>query len=281
MRVNLERPSSEPARGRPRKAIAQPQPNPSTEPTSPGVRLLMVLEAVAQFEDPVAAVDLVPRVDLPRATVHRLCVMLERLGFLQREPGSKRFVTGHRQAELAINSLIHSSHRAARHSALQALASEVDETVNVTVLDGNEVVYVDRVECQWPLRTHLQPGSRVPIHGGASGKLFLSVMPATKRRRVLAGPLLKYTENTITDPRALEEQLKQIRTAGYAVDLEEFMQGLIGLAVPVYDGRRRVCATVSLHAPTARLSADQVMKHIPAMQRSAETISRLLSRSSS
>lgn len=246
------------------------------EGNTPGARLLAILEAVAEFDEPVAAADLAPRLAVPRATVHRLCLVLERLGFLQRELGSKRFVLGHRQQQLALNSLINSSHRGARHAVLQALAREVGETVNVTVLDANEVVYIDRVESHWPLRTHLQPESRVPIHCGASGKLFLSMMPAAKRRRLLAAPLQPYTDKTVTDPRKLEQHLKQIRSSGVSIDNEEFMQGLIGLAVPVYDARKRICATVSMHAPSARLTVDGVKNCVPALQRSAEAIAKLM-----
>lgn len=243
---------------------------------SPAARLLMILEAVALSDEPTAAADLAPRLDLPRATVHRLCVSLERMGFLQRELGSKRFLVGHRQEQIAINSLINSSHRGARHAILQALSREVEETVNVTVLTGNEVVYIDRVECQWPLRHHLQTGSRVPIHCGASGKLFLSMMPAAKRRRLLSAPLQQYTEKTMTDPKKLEEYLKRIRASQVSVDDEEFMHGLIGLAVPVYDADKRMCATVSLHAPTVRMSAQSVLRCVPAMQRSALAIAKLM-----
>lgn len=248
----------------------------SEESNSPGARLLAILEAIAESEEPVASADLAIRLGLPRATVHRLCVMLERLSFLERELGGKSFVIGHRQEQLAINSLIHSSYRGARHGVLQALAREVGETVNVTVLHGNEVVYIDRVECQWPLRHHLQIGSRVPIHCGASGKLFLSMMPAAARRRLLAAPLHAYTEKSIIDATLLEEHLKKIRSSEVSVDDEEFMQGLIGLAVPVYDARKRICATVSLHAPTVRMTARGVLDFVPALRRTADAIAKLI-----
>lgn len=263
----------------------RPTPRPQAAPTrtmqpeggSPAARVLAVLEAVAQCDEPVAAVDLGPKLGLPRATVHRLAVILERLGYLQREPGSKRFVIGHRQASLALDSLINSPHRGARHAILQALVDEVRETCNVTVLDGNEVVYIDRVEADWPLRTHLQPGSRVPIHCGASGKLFLSLMPAAKRRRLLtSAPLKRYTSNTIMDLRLLEENIKQIRATRIGVDKEEFIDGLIGLAVPVYDSRGRICATVSMHAPTARFTVEETIACAPKLQRAADAISKLL-----
>ncbi|HSO07907.1 MAG TPA: IclR family transcriptional regulator [Pelomicrobium sp.] len=246
---------------------------------SPGARLLTVLEAVAGADGPVAAVDLVPKVGLPKPTVHRLCTVLEDLGYLQREPGTKRFVIGQRQQRLALDSLINAYNRGARHAVLEALAREVGETVNVTVLSGNWVVYIDRVESHWPLRIHLQPGSRVPLHCGASGLLYLSLMPAAQRRRLLtAAPLERWTENTITDPERIEERLKTIRKTRVGIEVEEFMRGLIGLAVPVYDGRGRICATVSMHAPTARFTVDEVLASVPALQRAAEAISNLLVR---
>lgn len=238
--------------------------------------MLAVLEAVAQVDGPVSAIDLVPRLGLPRATVHRIAVALERLGYLHREPGSKRFTVGFRQEHLALNTLINSSARGARHAVLQSLVDDVGETCNVTVLDGNEVVYIDRVESDWPLRTHLQPGSRVPIHCSASGMLFLSAMPALKRRRILtAAPLRKYTPKTIVDPNAIQLRLREIRAAGVAIEAEEFMQGLIGVAVPVHDERGRMCATVSMHAPTARFTVEQVLARVPALQRAAKAIAQL------
>ena len=98
---------------------------PQLADTPPGARLLSILEAVARCEGPVASADLVPQVGLPKATVHRLCRVLENLGYLQREAGSKRFVIGYRQQQLALNSLINAGDRGARHAILEALAHEV------------------------------------------------------------------------------------------------------------------------------------------------------------
>ena len=247
------------------------------EAAQPAARMLAVLEAVAASDGPVSAIDLADQLDLPRATVHRQAVALERLGYLCREPGSKRFIVGYRQQRLALDTLIHSSLRGARHAILQALVDEVGETCNVTVLDGNEVVYIDRVESDWPLRTHLQPGSRIPIHCGASGMMFLCAMPAAKRRRILtAAPLRRYTPKTLLDPDKIDKRLRQIRAAGVAIEAEEFMQGLIGVAVPVHDSRGRVCATVSMHAPTARFTVEQVLERVPLLQHAARAIAALI-----
>ena len=103
--------------------------------------------------------------------------------------------------------------------------------------------------------------------------LFLSLMPAAQRRRLLtAAPLQRYTENTITDPDLIEVRLKEIRRTRIGIEVEEFMRGLIGLAVPVYDSRRRICATVSMHAPTARFTVEQVLALAPVVQRCADRL---------
>lgn len=244
-------------------------------------RALAILEIIAKGEEPLAAADLAPKLGLPKATVHRLAVLLEHLGFLQREPGTKRFIVGPKLEAVALETLIHSSRRGERHAILQALVDEVGETCNVTVLDGSEVVYIDRVESHWPLRTHFQPGSRVPIHCGASGKVFLSLMPARKRRYLLtSAPLKRYTQKTVVDPEAIEDELKRMRATQVGLDVEEFLPGLIGLAVPVFDSSGRVCATVSMHAPTARLDVEQVLACVPALKRAADAIGRTLDRPS-
>ncbi|KAB2912266.1 MAG: IclR family transcriptional regulator [Hyphomicrobiaceae bacterium] len=244
---------------------------------SAAARALAILEAVSRSPEPVSAVELSPRLDLPKPTVHRLMLLLEDAGFLQREPGSKRFITGHRLMAMSLEALINAPNRAERHAVLQALVDEIQETCNLTILVGNEVVYLDRVECHWPLRTHFHVGSRVPAHCTASGKLFLGLMPAAKRSRLLRlVPLKKYTDKTLVDPARIETELKEVRAKGIGVDVEEFISGLIGLAVPVVDRRERICATVAMHAPTQRVTAERMWDFVPALQRAAKAIGKTL-----
>lgn len=248
-----------------------------TELGSAAARALAILEVISRSGEPVSAVELSPRLGLPKPTVHRQMLLLEALNFLQREPGTKRFIAGDRLTQMSLETLINTPKKAERHAILQALVEEVQETCNVTVLAGNEVVYIDRVECHWPLRTHFHIGSRVPIHCGASGKLFLSLMPAAKRRRLLRmAPLKRFTEKTVLDAALIERELKDIRASKIGIDVEEFVQGLIGIAVPVFDRGGRMCATVSMHAPTLRVSAQSVLRFVPALQKAAIAISETL-----
>src|SRR5580692_8978105 len=151
--------------------------------TSATARALAILHAISATEGSVSAVDLAPRLGLPKPTVHRLMQVLEYVGYLQREPGGKRFIVGPMQTEMAVDTLINSPQRAVRHNILRALVDEVNETCNIATLAGDTIVCLDRIESNWPLRSRYQAGSRIPLHCTASGKLFLSQMPAHKRRR--------------------------------------------------------------------------------------------------
>lgn len=237
------------------------------------LRAFAVLDAVVRAEKPPTLAEVMSAVQLPKPTVHRILSLLEGANLLQREPDGKRFGPGPRLAALAIDTLASGFLKAPRHAVLQSLVEEIGETCNVTMLDGSEVVYLDRVETAWPLRMHLNPGSRVPLHCTASGKLFLSQMPRSLRQRLLANSVLKrYTPNTLVEPDALEAELDRCRAENVGTDNEEFLAGMICVAVPVPGPEGRSCAAVAVHAPVARMTIDVALGHLPALRRAAERL---------
>lgn len=236
-----------------------------------------MLEHVARSERPLALAELGEALALPKATAHRIALALEQQGMLLREPGGRRFSSGHRFAALAVDALRNSPRRGARHAIMQRLVDDIGETCNFTMLDGACVVYIDRVEAHWPLRLHLQPGSRVPLHCTASGKLFLSHLRNSARARLLASlKLERHTGNTITDKRKLERALEKIRAEKVGTDNEEFLAGLVAVAVPVLDAKKRVCAALAVHGPTARLSFKQALGHVDKLRLAAAELSATL-----
>ena len=133
-----------------------------------------------------------------------------------------------RLCELAVGVLTNSVRYGARHRILQRLVDALRETCNLTALCGSEIVYLDRVETDWPLRMHLSPGSRVPAHCTATGKLLLSLLPERQMNDLIrAASLRRYTERTITDPDQLIAALARIREDGVGVDDEEFAAGMV------------------------------------------------------
>ena len=229
-----------------------------------------VLELVARADGPLSLDDLTQLCGLPKPSVYRILGTLQRGGLVQREPDAKRYCIGARLSKLALEVMMRSPQRARRHAILQQLVTEIGETCNLTMLDGNEVLYLDRVETTSPVRVHLAAGSRVPLHCTASGKLFLSQLPDTQVATLLGpGPYRRFTENTIVDPDALQKALRRIRSEGMGTDVGEFLEGSVALSVPVTDAQGRVCATVAVHGPAPRVTLRSAMAFLPALRRAA------------
>jgi IclR family acetate operon transcriptional repressor len=234
------------------------------------LRAVSVLEAVVAAERPAGLAELAPMVRLPKPTLYRMLGMLESAGLVIREPGARRYAPGPRLAALGRNVMLNAAVRTGRRAILSRLVEEIGETCNFTMLDGAEVIYVDRVEAAWPLRMSLASGSRVPLHCTASGKLLLAMLPKAARDRVTAElALARYTETTITDRRRLDGELARIRAARYATDNEEYHAGLVCLAVPVIDERKRACAALAVQAPVSRMSLSRALEHLPKLRQAA------------
>lgn len=239
------------------------------ESGSAALRAIQLIEQVAGSESPVSLAALAQATGLPKPTVLRIAGRLVEAGLLLREPAHKSYVSGPRLAALARAALLNSPLRAARHRVLDELVEQIGETCNCTMLDGDEVLYLDRVETAWPLRLNLQPGSRVPLHCSASGKLFLAHMSKPVRTRLLqAAPLHRYTPNTLCDLPALEAEMRAIRKEGASFDREEYLVGIVCVAVPIFVADK-VIAAVALHAPVARLTVEQAREWLPMMRKAA------------
>lgn len=245
------------------------------DPSSAALRAFAVLETVVRADRPIAMTEIVEAHGLPKPTVFRLLATLEEAGLVTREPADKCYSAGPRLAQLGLAILTNQSVRRERRAILQRISEETGETCNLTMVDGIDVVYVDRVDSQWPLRIDLKPGSRVPLHCSASGKLFLSQLPRGKRSALIESlTLTRCTEHTITQRDALETELERIRKTGVGIDNEEFLAGLLCVAVPVSEPAGRHVATIALQAPSARLSLERAMDCVPMLRRAAEAMSR-------
>ena len=243
---------------------------------TPTMRLFALLEVIAAKDQRHSLQSLVEETGLPKATLHRMLQQLEYAELLQREGDNRHYGIGTRLRSLAENLLLNDSHRGARHTVLKKLVEEVGESCNITALSGDEVIYLDRVETAAPLRFYLRAGSRVPAHCSASGKILLTQMSAAQRHRLLAhAPLEKYTAATSTDMDRLEREIRRARKDGYALDDEEFLPGLMCIAVlvPRDSGPSNLC--VAVQAPTIRANPEKAKQWLPALESAALALSRI------
>jgi IclR family acetate operon transcriptional repressor len=240
---------------------------------TPVLRLFALLETISAKDQHRTLQDLVEETGLPKPTLHRMLQQLEAAGLLRRERDGRHYGTGTRLRRLAEQVLLNDTQHGARHAVLRRLVEQIGESCNITALSGSEVIYLDRVETAAPLRFYLHPGSRVPVHCSASGKVLLAQMPEQQRERLLAhAPLERYTTNTLTLLPKLERELLRVRKDGYALDDEEFLPGLVCIAVQV-PGESNLC--IAAQAPAVRLPTAKAKQLLPALRAAAEALGRI------
>ena len=243
--------------------------------TAASLRAFAALDALVDEDGPVALAEIAARIGLPKPTVHRLLAQLEEGELVQREPDGRRYVVGPRLASLALRVMTHSTHRGARHAILQGLVDELGETCNLTMLDGAQIVYLDRVETPSPLRVNLQPGSKVPLHCTASGKLLLALLPAARRTRLLEQVSLeRHTDNPFVERAKLEDELKRVRREKLSVDAEEFVPGLVCAAVPIFARDGRAIAAVATQGPITRMPLERAIALAPRLREAATALAQ-------
>jgi DNA-binding IclR family transcriptional regulator len=238
-------------------------------------KALAVLQAVAEHPQGVGLPDLAAKLGLPRQTVHRVLNQLRDSGLLLRDPVRERYTVGQRLIQLSLMALGSNNPWAPVRAVLQDLVDELGETCNIGVLEGLDYVYIDRIECQWPLRIHLEVGHRLPAHCIAAGKVLLAYLDPDVRARLLRGrKLVARSPRTITRVADLEAELEKIRARGYGTNDQENFEGIVAAAVPIMDARGRTVAAVTVHGPLPRLTFEACVAAVPRLQRAAQRIAR-------
>ncbi|URF06330.1 IclR family transcriptional regulator [Cupriavidus campinensis] len=235
------------------------------------MRALSLLEFLVAADRPLSPAEILQGFDAPKASLHRMLSALVAGGLVVREPGPRNIYTvGPRLARLGLAIVTRSGPKQLRHAVLTKLVEDIGETVNVTVLHESSILYLDRIEAPWPLRLDLQPGSRVPLHCSASGKLLLSALPRNQRTALMQQLRLdRFTANTITDMGRLEAELERCVEQQIGVDDEEFIAGISCVAVPIYDADGQVLAALAVHAPAVRSPLSRSLSLVPRLQRAA------------
>jgi DNA-binding IclR family transcriptional regulator len=238
-------------------------------------KALAVLEAIADHPQAVGLPDLAARLNLARQTVHRILVKLEDARLVLRDTTRERYSIGPRLSTLALATLSSNNHDSLIKVLLQNLVDDVKETCSIGVLDGLDYIHLARIEAKWPLRAHLEAGSRMASHAVSGGKLMLSELDLERLRRLLGTRTLPaMTARTITRPADLERELAKIRAKGFALSNEECFDGIIGVAVPIKDASGRTLASLAMHGPVTRLTLKMCEVRVGRLLRVAQRISR-------
>jgi IclR family pca regulon transcriptional regulator len=233
-------------------------------------------------ERPVLGIaDIADELGMSRSTTHRYVITLVALGYIE-QCASRKYRLSLRVTDLGMAVLNSTGLREHSHNYLEELRQRTSFTVNLSVLDGDEILYVDRARSfrrgQHEIDFNIRLGSRLPTYCTSMGKLLMAHLPEPQRRELLGEiKLAKRGPNTITNKKALRTELDEVLGAGFAVNNEELAPGLHSISAPVRNETREVIAAVNMAAHISMISLDELVDALrPHLVSTADRISSRL-----
>lgn len=220
--------------------------------------------------------ELSRRLHVHKSTVSRLLATLERHGVVSRNPQTEKFGLGPALISLAGAALQRIDLRTSARVHLERLAGQTGETVNLAILDGDQVVNIEKLPSAHYIRDIGWIGRRSPLHCTATGKALAAYLGRADLRRLLGPRLQRFTPQTICEFPALEAELAEVRRVGYAVGQEELEPGLVAVAAPVHGLNGRVEGAVSVSGPSFRMTSMALTEYTSHVAAAAAAISRAL-----
>lgn len=216
------------------------------------LRGLQVLELLSRSERPLTLTQIATELGIVKSNVHRLMQGLTEMRYVLRHEDSGAYAASIKLWELGSAVLSKLDLRRHAERQMDALLEQTGESVHLSVLDGNEVVYVHKVESLNPVRAYTQIGGRVPAHCVATGKAQLAYRSPDALADI-AHSLVAHTRHTIVEPARFLREMKKIRDTGYAVNRGEWRDTVWGVAAPILGSRGFVIGAIGISGPVERL----------------------------
>jgi IclR family pca regulon transcriptional regulator len=241
-------------------------------------RGLAILSCFTPKRPVLGIADIADELGMSRSTTHRYVITLLALGYLE-QGASRKYRLGLRVTDLGMSALNSTGLREHAQPYLEELRQRTSYSVSLAVLDGPEILYVDRARSfrrgQGQAGPDVRIGSRLPAYCTAMGKLLLANLPDSDQRELIASmKLSKSGPNTIASKKALRDELDEVLDASFAVDDEELAKGLYSIAAPVRDEARDVVAAVDIAVPSSMISIGELVDALgPHLVSTADRIS--------
>jgi len=236
-------------------------------------RAAAILRSFTEAEPELGVIELGRRLGLHKSTVSRILSTLQAEGLVGQNAETGKYRLGVGLISLAGVALGRLDVRGLSQPHLNRLAELSEETVNVTIRDGDECVNIERIASPKPIQYVGWIGRRTPLHCTASGKVLLAHLTLEEREAILPATLALFTAKTIVDRQVLEQSLPAIYSQGYAIVHDEFEEGFSAIAAPIYDHEQQIVGTVSISGPTFRMGPGQIEVFVEPLQEVTHTIS--------
>jgi IclR family transcriptional regulator, KDG regulon repressor len=216
------------------------------------------------------------RIGLNKSTVHRLIKTLEKAGFIEKNPKTRKYQLGLSLLNLSGIISIHTETYLEALPILESLVNNLGEAAHISVLEGANTVYLHKVQCKHPVRLLSHVGKNNPCSCTSSGKVILAFQSEEVIESVIRQGLPHCGPNSITDPIQFRKNLKEIRQKGYAICIDELHEGVISIAAPIRDYSGEVVAAVSVVGPKQRIRPSDIPRFVEQICRAGQEISNML-----
>lgn len=240
------------------------------------VKGLRVLELLTARDGAMGVSELASELNVGRSNVHRLLQALVEMGYAVNEGGRGNYRASLKVWELGAQALHKLDFREATAPAMRELLTRSNETVHLSVLNGDEVVYIDKLDSPEPVRAYSVVGGRAPAYCVATGKVLLAWQETPPTDLLTVRKLQVFTPSTIGDTAQLASELARVRQQGYAINRGEWRASVWGIAAPVLIGSGRVVAAMGISGPAARVRARGVRRLTSLVVEAAQEASRTL-----
>lgn len=221
---------------------------------------LAVLAAFGSRNRRMGLSQIADMVGITRSSAQRIVFTLEALGYVAKDPYTRRYELANKVMEIGCNYLEANALIDSANPFLSAINSSCDETVSLTEPCGTNMVYVASFTSRKPIVAHMAIGSRMPMYCTSAGRAYLSGLPDSEVRSILdESTLTAHTANTLIDVDRIFASVTEARTRGFATNFEEYYLGHLNVGAPIYNNNGRAIAAVHVVAPTSRWTREEVL----------------------
>jgi DNA-binding IclR family transcriptional regulator len=246
-------------------------------PVKSAVRVVDIFEALASFPDGLGFSELGRRLGFPKSSLHELLAALTERGYVAFDTEQRTYALGIRVWELGQAYPFYRDLLREARREMERIVADINETVQLATLDGADNVYLDKVDCSHPIRLQSEVGKRLPAHATGLGKVLLAELPPDDLHARLVGQTFPtFTARTIPDRSTLLSELDSVRAQGFAVDDQEYTEGLRCVAVPIRERGGGATTALSASVPIMRASPEQLATALRAVASGSLEISRRL-----
>ncbi|MBK6745321.1 IclR family transcriptional regulator [Ottowia sp.] len=217
------------------------------------VKGLQLLELLSARDGAAGISELADALQLGRSNVHRLLQALVELGYVTQEGERGSYRASLKIWELGARALRRLDFREAAAPAMRQLLAQSNETVHLSVLSGDEVIYIDKLDSPEPVRAYSVIGGRAPAYCVATGKVLLAWREAPASSLLAVRPLHAHTPSTAPDTAALALELERVRRQGFAINRGEWRASVWGIASPLRSANGRAIAALGISGPAERI----------------------------